>query len=117
MSSTIEHKMLSVRGTEIAVALQGPEGSSAVLLSHSILAAGMMWDAQGWRVINMDTCGHGASKASPAPYTMDGLVDDAVAVLDALGVAKAHFVGLSLSGMIGFGLGVRHASRLLSLCR
>ncbi|MCS6765669.1 MAG: alpha/beta hydrolase [Candidatus Protistobacter heckmanni] len=123
MSSTIEHKMLSVRGTEIAVALQGSEGAPAVLLSHSILAAGMMWDAQaallaaqGWRVINMDTRGHGASKASPAPYTMDGLADDAVAVLDALGVAKAHFVGLSLGGMIGFGLGVRHASRLLSLC-
>lgn len=38
-----------------------------------------------------------------------------IAVLDALKVDKAHFVGLSLGGMIGFGLGIHHASRLFSL--
>ena len=46
---------------------------------------------------------------------MDQLGDDTVAVLDALAIQKAHYVGLSLGGMSGFGLGLRHADRLLSL--
>jgi 3-oxoadipate enol-lactonase len=46
---------------------------------------------------------------------MDDLVADTVAVLDALRIARAHYVGLSLGGMSGFGLGIRHPNRLLSL--
>jgi 3-oxoadipate enol-lactonase len=46
---------------------------------------------------------------------MADLVADSVAVLDALDIVKAHYVGLSLGGMSGFGLGIQHPSRLLSL--
>ena len=47
---------------------------------------------------------------------MSDLVADSVAVLDALQIDRVHYVGLSLGGMSGFGLGLQHANRLLSLC-
>jgi 3-oxoadipate enol-lactonase len=46
---------------------------------------------------------------------MDGLAADTAAVLDALDIAGAHYVGLSLGAMSGFGLGIHHGARLLSL--
>ena len=105
----------------LAVHLCGPAQGTPVLLSHSILAASMMWTQQaqllaerGMRVICMDTRGHGQSDAGPAPYRMDDLVADTVAVLDGLGLAQAHYIGLSLGGMSGFGLAAQHGQRLLS---
>jgi 3-oxoadipate enol-lactonase len=47
---------------------------------------------------------------------MDDLVRDNIAVLDTLGIAKAHYVGVSQGGMTGLGLGIRHADRIASLC-
>jgi 3-oxoadipate enol-lactonase len=81
-----------------------------------------MWDAQadllaahGWNVVRIDTTGHGDSAVPIRPVTMDGLAADTVAVLDALQIEQAHYVGLSLGGMSGLGLGIHHASRFLSL--
>ncbi|AME28277.1 alpha/beta fold hydrolase [Burkholderia sp. PAMC 26561] len=114
-----------VRGPagEIAVHVQGDAGAPAIVMTHSILSSSMMWEAQaallqaqGWRVIRADTRGHGASHAGTPPWTMDDLAADTVAVLDALKIERAHYVGLSLGGMSGFGLGIAHADRLLSLC-
>lgn len=108
---------------ELCVHIQGNASAPAVLMTHSIMSSSMMWQAQadllaatGWRVIRADTRGHGASQASVAPYAMDDLVADSVAILDALNIKRAHYVGLSLGGMSGFGLGIHHADRLLSLC-
>ncbi|MFL9902060.1 alpha/beta hydrolase [Paraburkholderia fungorum] len=107
----------------IAVHAQGDPDAPAVVMTHSILSSSMMWEAQaallsgqGWRVICIDTRGHGESQAGSAPWTMDDLAADTVAVLDALRLDRVHYVGLSLGGMSGFGLGIRHADRLLSLC-
>ncbi len=106
----------------LAAHVRGADGAPAVVLSHALLTSHRMWDAQaallaahGWRVVALDTRGHGASSASPPPYRIDELVGDVVAVLDALGIARAHYVGLSLGGMIGFGLGIAHPERVLSL--
>ncbi len=106
----------------LAVHLRGPAEGPVVLMAHSILSSSLMWEAQaerladeGMRVVCMDTRGHGLSKASTPPYRMDDLVADSVAVLDELGVDRAHYVGLSLGGMSGFGLGIEHGERLLSL--
>lgn len=122
---TAEVKTISVRGPagELAVQVQGDPRAPAVLMSHSILSSSMMWDeqaallaARGWRVVRADTRGHGGSEASRPPYTLDELSADMVAVLDGLNIRRAHYVGLSLGGMIGFGLGIHHADRWLSLC-
>jgi 3-oxoadipate enol-lactonase len=83
----------------------------------------MMWQAQaellaatGWRVIRVDARGHGGSQAAGDSCNMHDLVADSLAVLDALKIERAHYVGLSLGGMSGFGLGIAHPERLLSLC-
>ena len=89
-----------------------------VLLAHAIGMDHRMWDeAQSFlerqfRVIRVDLRGHGRSPVPPRPYTLESLADDLVAVLDEHGVAKAHYVGLSLGGMIGQAFALDHAARL-----
>jgi 3-oxoadipate enol-lactonase len=107
---------------QIAVHIEGPEKGPVILMAHSILSSSMMWQAQqallaasGWRVVCADTRGHGLSDCHAASCDMDDLVADSVAVLDGLQIEKAHYVGLSLGGMSGVGLGLQHSDRLLSL--
>ena len=123
MTTTIQHLSISGPAGDIALKIQGDPSAPAVFMTHSILSSGMMWDEQaallaanGYRVIRADTRGHGASHAGTAPYTMGDLVADTVAALDALKIERAHYIGLSLGGMSGLGLGIAHANRLLSLC-
>lgn len=115
---------LRVRGpdVELAVHLDGPAAGTPIVLTHSILSSSVMWERQahwlaeaGLRVIRIDARGHGESGAPAGPCTMDQLADDTLAVLDALDIRRAHYVGLSLGGMSGIGLALRHARRLLSL--
>ena len=107
-----------------AVALQardtGGKGD-AVVLAHAIGLDHRMWDALAhalaprFRVIAFDTRGHGASPVAPRPYTLEALADDAAALLDRLGVGRAHWVGLSMGGMIGQAFALRHPRRLARL--
>jgi len=122
MSHPIRKSNITTPSGTIAITQQGEDNGPVVVLTHSILASSMMWTSQlsllankGWRAIAMDARGHGQSSAPPPPYNLDELGLDVIAVLDALKIDKAHFVGLSLGGMIGFGLGIHHASRLFSL--
>ena len=104
--------------------LSGPQNAPVVLLSHSLGSNLHMWDPQmtaleaKYQVLRSDTRGHGASDAPGGAYTLDQLVADAVALMDALEIKKVNFVGLSMGGMIGQGLGLKHADRVvrLALC-
>ena len=49
------------------------------------------------------------------PYTMDDMADDAVGLLDALGIPKAHICGMSMGGMIAQTIAIRYPARVLSL--
>jgi pimeloyl-ACP methyl ester carboxylesterase len=49
------------------------------------------------------------------PYTLEDMADDAVGLLDVLGIRKAHICGMSMGGMIAQTIAIRHASRVLSL--
>lgn len=104
--------------------LSGPKKAAVVMLSHSLGSNLHMWDPQmtaleaGFQVLRYDTRGHGASDVPDGAYTLDQLVADAVALLDALGIQKADFIGLSMGGMIGQGIALTHAGRVdhLVLC-
>ncbi len=93
----------------------------AVLLVHAIGCDHRMWDAlepelaPRFRVIRMDARGHGRSVVSPRPYSLEQLADDARDVLDSRGVDTAHWVGLSMGGMIGQAFALRHPRRLSRL--
>lgn len=115
----------SIRGPAgtLSVRCGGPDRGPTVIFTHSILTSSAIWRRQaallagrGFRILCPDMRGHGKSEALPAPYTMDDLVDDTVAILNSFGIDRAHLVGVSQGGMVGFGLGVRHAERLDSLC-
>ena len=99
----------------------GPEDAPLVVLSHSLGSSGIMWEHQmpslveKFRVLRYDTRGHGGSDAPAGPYSLDMLADDVVAMLDALDVERVHWVGISMGGMIGQNLALRHTRRLSSL--
>ena len=90
----------------------------AVLLVHAIGCDHRMWDGLGealsprFRVIRMDVRGHGKSAVTDGPYSLDQLADDARDLLDSLAIEKAHWVGLSMGGMIGQAFALRHPKRL-----
>ena len=56
-----------------------------------------------------------AGKPSPLPYTLDDMAKDAVGLLDALGIKKAHIVGVSMGGMIAQLVAADHPEHVLSL--
>ena len=87
----------------------------AQILSRAQFAPQVEAFAGRYRVIALDFRGHGESPAAPASYRMEDLALDAVAVLDAEGVERAHYLGSSLGGMVGFALALEHASRLASV--
>ena len=95
---------------EFVVRIDGADAAPALLLSNSLSSDMSMWEdqiplwSQHFRVIRYDQRGHGGSTVSPAPYSMEQLGRDALSVLDALGVQRAHFCGLSMGGMVGMWL-------------
>jgi 3-oxoadipate enol-lactonase len=115
-----ETRRISVGDIELHVRIDGTDGPW-VILSHALGADHTLWDATAahlagrYRVLRYDIRGHGKSDAPVGAYTMIRLADDVAALMDAVQAPQAHFVGLSLGGMIGQTLGVRHAERLLSL--
>lgn len=108
-------------GCEIAYRIDGPRKSPALLLSNSLGATADMWAAQVpalarvFRVIRYDTRGHGDSGAPAGEYTIEQLGRDALAVLDAAGVERAHVCGLSLGGITAMWLALNAAPRVGNL--
>src|SRR5688572_25432018 len=89
-----------------------------VVLAHAIGADHRMWDAlaerlaRRFRVVRFDSRGHGASPVPPRPYSLEEMADDACALLDRLGIEKAHWVGLSMGAMIGMAFALAYPERL-----
>jgi 3-oxoadipate enol-lactonase len=95
---------------------EGPPDGPALLFSNSLGADLDLWLPQldvvrNRRVIRYDTRGHGRSTGTSS-WTIDVLGEDAVAVLDAAGVARADFVGISLGGLTGMWLGIHAPDRV-----
>jgi pimeloyl-ACP methyl ester carboxylesterase len=68
-----------------------------------------------YRCITFDHRGQGQSPRSPTPYTMDDLGEDAAAMIQSLGAAPCHFVGLSMGGFVGLRLALHHRELLRTL--
>ena len=105
-------------------ALEGQSELPVLVFSNSLGANYSMWDPQAsefrkkFRVLRYDTRGHGQSSSTPGPYSIELLAKDVIALLDALGLDRVHFCGLSMGGMIGMWLGLNAPERLnkLVLC-
>ena len=114
---------MKVEANEIQInyELSGKEGAPVVVLSHSLGSSLEMWNPQitalepNYRILRFDTRGHGGSEAPEQHYSLDQLGEDAIGLLDALGIDGLHFVGLSMGGMIGQYIALNHGNRLRSL--
>ena len=100
-------------GTRLHIREDGDTRGRPIVFANSLGTDLRLWDAllpllpAGLRLIRWDKRGHGRSDVPEAPYAMGTLVGDAEAVMDALEVRDACFVGLSIGGMIAQGLAVK----------
>jgi pimeloyl-ACP methyl ester carboxylesterase len=111
------------QGVRIHYELEG-EGSALVLL-HGLSEDLDWWRDYGYveslkndyKLILIDARGHGASDKphNPDAYKLELFVNDIVCVLDDLRIGKAHFLGFSMGGWIGFGIGKYGPERFYSL--
>lgn len=110
--------ILTGDGVRIAYRFDGEPGLPVLALSNSIATDLHMWDAQipalsrRFRVLRYDARGHGGSDAPAGAYSLDRLGRDVLELLDALGLQRVHFLGLSLGGFVGQWLAVHAPERI-----
>lgn len=106
-------------GTRLYWKEDGTPDQPALLLLNSLNTDMSMWDGvmrelrTSFRVLRMDTRGHGASGAPAGKTTIEALAADALAVLDAAGAGRAHVAGTSMGGMTVLALCETAPGRLL----
>lgn len=99
----------------------GQRGNPSLVLSNSLGTDLSMWDAQAaalasrFFVVRYDTRGHGLSAGGGAPFGIERLGLDVVALLDHLEIARAAFCGISMGGLTGQWLGIHQPQRLHKL--
>jgi pimeloyl-ACP methyl ester carboxylesterase len=130
----------NANGIELEYEVFGDEAAPPLLLVMGLGAQMIAWDdafcselaARGFRVVRFDNRDVGLSTKIDAPlpdimacfagdsssanYRLEDMADDAVGLLDVLGIEKAHIVGASMGGMISQTIAIRHPDRVLSLC-
>jgi 3-oxoadipate enol-lactonase len=109
---------IKANGITINYEVDGPAGAPWLVLSNSLATNLSMWDEQArelkgaYRVLRYDQRGHGGTEATAGRYTFALLMADALALMDALGIGKAHFAGLSMGGATALGLAETQPDRL-----
>lgn len=112
---------VEANGIRISYELDGRKGTPWVTFITGIANDTTMWDGQlpglekDFRILRLDSRGHGDSEATEGDYNFDMLIGDVLGVWDALDIQKTHLVGLGLGGSTSIGIGIRHSDRLLSL--
>ena len=116
---------LAGRGTVLAYDVPGPVGAPTLLLLHGLGATGPLnWFpsfgplSERFRVIAMDLRGHGHGLRCGARFRLADCADDAISLMDALGVDRCIPVGYSLGGPVAQLMWYRHRERVdgLVLC-
>jgi 3-oxoadipate enol-lactonase len=97
-----------------------PEAPPLVLImgwggDHTAWALQTPAFASDHRVIAFDNRGTGQSGVPAEPYTIPGMAEDAVGLMDALGIERAHVCGASMGGMIAQEVALRHPERVRTL--
>ena len=116
----------AANGIEIEYETMGAPSARPLLLIGGLADQLIHWDddlcrdlsRRGHFIIRYDNRDAGLSTKfdnAASPYTLEDMADDAIGLLDALRIAKAHICGMSMGGMIAQTIAIRHPSRILSL--
>jgi len=112
---------VTVRGVRLFYEETGEPGAPPLVLimgwggDHTAWALQVPAFAADHRVIALDNRGAGQSDVPDGPYTISGMAEDVVGLMDALGVDRAHVCGASMGGMIAQELTLGHPDRVRSL--
>jgi len=113
--------MATVRVGDIDVYYEEHGGGPPLLLIMGLATDSTAWAfqlpefARHYRAIAFDNRGVGRTSKPAGPYSIHQMADDAAGVMDALGVARAHVLGVSMGGMIAQELALRHPERVSAL--
>jgi len=113
-----ESRDVKANGITIHCKIDGPTEAPWLVFSNSLATDMSMWDPQAahfnrsYRILRYDQRGHGRTEAPAGRYSFDTLLHDALALMDALKIKRAHFCGLSMGGATAMGLVQRVPDRL-----
>lgn len=113
-------RRIRVGSAELRVEESG-QGPPDWLCLHGLVDTLAIWDrvvpalAKRGRVVRYDQRGHGESSAPAGPYSRRDLADDAIGVLDALGIERAVLVGHSMGGIVSMATVLAHPERVAGL--
>lgn len=120
-----DERIVQANGVDLCLQSFGDPADPAILLIHGATASMHAWDrafcqrlASGRFVIRYDHRDTGRSVSYPPGqpgYSLRDLTDDAIGLLDALGLARAHLVGTSMGGGIAMLAALEHPDRVASL--
>ena len=102
---------VKTNGVELFVDVSGKEGAPCVTFVTGITNDHTLWDDQvgelsaDYRLIRIDSRGHGRSQSTPAPYSLETIVADVAGVWDALRVERSVIAGLGLGGVVAAEIG------------
>jgi 3-oxoadipate enol-lactonase len=108
----------SAAPSDVRIAWERRGTGEPLLLVHGLGYARWGWEpvvdalAQAHEVVLFDNRGIGESDAPVGPYTVSDMAEDAVAVLDAAGLERAHVLGTSLGGMIALQVALDEPERV-----
>lgn len=108
-------------GAQIYCKLEGPDEAPALVLLNSIGTDMDLWALmlprlrERFRLLRIDTRGHGASDAPGGDYSLAMLADDVFAAMDAYDIARASVAGVSLGGMIAMEMALARPIRVQRL--
>lgn len=115
------YEKIDVGGVSLRCLVSGKKDAPWLVMSHSIATDLHVWDEQvalladRYRILCFDTRGQGGSDTSPPPYDFPLLVRDVIRLFDHYKIDKACFMGVSLGGMIGYGVALSNPDRLSAL--
>ncbi len=101
--------------------MEGPATAPVLVLGNSLGTSRSVWEPQRaafrrhFRLLRYEYPGHGGSPAPAGPYTIDELGAGVLALLDAHGIERARYCGISLGGMIGMWLAAHAPERVAAL--
>ena len=109
----------------LAASLDGPDGKPVLVLGNSLGTDRAVWApqvpalAERFRLLRYELPGHGRGPDGPAtppgPYSVAGLGASVLALLDAYGLDRVHYAGISIGGMIGMWLAAHAPERIAAL--